>query len=93
MDSFEYPYNVFLSHLEKFPGNEDLRGKTFVEIGPGDSIATSILSSCYGSKSILIDKSSYVNKNIEFYKEFSCFLKQKNLISADNLFISIKLYL
>jgi len=55
MDQSSYVFDVFNSHVLKAGLNNKLRGKTILELEPGDSIATAIVASCYGCKTILLD--------------------------------------
>ena len=49
----------------------DLKNKTILEIGPGDSIATALVASSFGAKTILIDVGFFAEEDIAFYKSLA----------------------
>ncbi len=51
MDQASYTLNVFNAHVSRAGLDGKLQGKTILEIGPGDSIATALVAACYGSPS------------------------------------------
>lgn len=67
MDSSEYAIRVFDHHASKMGSREQLRGKTILELGPGDSIASAILSAAYGARAILVDMGRYVRTDLSTY--------------------------
>lgn len=67
MDSSEYAIRVFDHHVSKMGSREQLRGKTILELGPGDSIASAILSAAYGARAILVDMGRYVRTDLSTY--------------------------
>jgi predicted SAM-dependent methyltransferase len=77
MDNVDYAIKVFNSH-KSYVENLSLTNKTVLELGPGDSIATSIICSAYGAKSILVDNADYAIKNLKFYKDLNKKLKSNN---------------
>jgi predicted SAM-dependent methyltransferase len=83
MDVSEYAIRVFNSHVEKTGMSDQLRGKTLLELGPGDSIATAIIASAYGANSILLDAGAFVRSNIEIYIEFAQMLSKQGLAPVD----------
>ena len=83
MDSFDYPINVFQSHIQHLSKIRELKNSLIIEIGPGDSLATALLASCFGIKSVLIDVGNYANKDINFYKKFSTYLATKEMYTVD----------
>ena len=80
MDNHTYTLNVFNSHLEKTGLAGNLNGKTILEIGPGDSIATAILASSFGAQTIMVDAGFYVSKNIEIYRDMVNDFQNKGLV-------------
>lgn len=70
MDQIDYSIRVFRKHLEinglQF---ESLSGLKVLEIGPGDSLATAILTSNYGGSSILVDAADYASKDVNKYNK------------------------
>ena len=75
MDAANYALKVFKSHLIKSNINS-LTGKTVLELGPGDSIATAIIAHSYGAKSILLDVGKFAKINNNSY--FSLIKKLKD---------------
>lgn len=65
MDSSAYAIRVFNSHAERSGFLGSLNGKTLVEMGPGDSIATAIIAKAYGARAILVDAGAFVRADIE----------------------------
>ena len=75
MEQAEYAIKVFKSHVKKSEVI-DLKNKIVIEIGPGDSIATSIIAYSFGASSILIDTKSFANFDIDVYLKLRIKLKQ-----------------
>tara|TARA_Y100000389_G_C17453180_1_gene516222 strand:- start:1398 stop:2147 length:750 start_codon:yes stop_codon:yes gene_type:complete len=77
MDDVEYAKQIFERHLQATTAGWE--GKTLLEIGPGDSVITSLLakSSGFGS-SYLIDVDSYATKSIEIYNQAVCEINATN---------------
>jgi len=48
----------------------ELSGKTLLELGPGDSIASAIMAAAEGARAILVDSGAYVRADIGSYLEF-----------------------
>ncbi len=63
--------------------NLDLEGKTLLEIGPGDSIATVIIAYAYGAKAILVDFESYAKNTPETYRALCNLLNSRDLRVPD----------
>jgi SAM-dependent methyltransferase len=60
MDAPSYALEIFESHIAKIGWEKsDIAGKTILEIGPGDSVATAVIAYAYGGKAILVDSGSY----------------------------------
>jgi predicted SAM-dependent methyltransferase len=89
MDDPEYSIDVFKNHFAK-SGIDNLKDKVVVEIGPGDSIATAMISYAFGASSILIDTQQFANFNIKIYLKLKNKLHQlgypvPDLDESDNL--------
>ena len=80
MDSSDYALKVFDSHLIRTNLENQIRGKVVLELGPGDSISTSIIAAAHGAKSILVDAGDFMKRDVETYKELSQKLIQKKFI-------------
>jgi SAM-dependent methyltransferase len=69
MDQAEYIFENFNFYCNTSGlAAKDLKGKTILEIGPGDSIGTALVSSSYGAKIILIDVDLYAEQDIFVYQ-------------------------
>lgn len=78
MDSSEYALKVFDSHVKRANLEGQLEGKVILELGPGDSISTSIIAAAYGAKSILVDAGDFMKRDVGTYKELSENLAKQN---------------
>jgi hypothetical protein len=69
MDHAEYVQNNFHQYFS-ICGIDlgDVKGKTVLELGPGDTIATALIASSYGLKTILLDVGSFAVKDVAVYK-------------------------
>ena len=90
MDDYKYAVEIFNFHLKEYKKNHHLKGKTILELGPGDSIVTALISSAYGAKCILSDVGSFATKDIEIYKDIANNLRESipnmpDISSADSL--------
>jgi SAM-dependent methyltransferase len=80
MDSSDYALRVFNSHVKRASLDGKLAGKTILELGPGDSISTSIIAAANGAKSILVDAGDFMKRDVATYRELASILAQKNYI-------------
>jgi SAM-dependent methyltransferase len=76
MDSSDYALNVFSSHLKRVELDGRLEGKVVLELGPGDSISTSLMAHAYGARSILVDAGNFMKKDVKTYNDLA-----KNLVT------------
>jgi SAM-dependent methyltransferase len=76
MDSSAYSVSVFGSHIARAGRTERLAGRTILELGPGDSIATAILAKAYRARAILVDSGSYARQDIRPYAELETELQK-----------------
>ena len=83
MDEASYVLNVFNEHISRAGLDEKLWGKTILEIGPGDSIATAIVAACYGARAILIDAGPFAKTDLASYRKLVEFLEQNGLNPPD----------
>ena len=77
MDKTAYVLEVFNGHVSKAGLEGKLQGKTILELGSGDSIATALVAACHGAKSILVDAGAFATNDIEIYRDFAEDLKKK----------------
>ncbi|MBL4852010.1 MAG: class I SAM-dependent methyltransferase [Gammaproteobacteria bacterium] len=83
MDQASYVLNVFNEHVSRSGLDGKIQGKTILEIGPGDSIATALVAACYGANAILLDAGSFATTDIEQYRKLAKGLKSKGLNVPD----------
>jgi SAM-dependent methyltransferase len=76
MDSSHYALKVFNSHLKRVELDGKLEGKVVLELGPGDSISTSLMAHAHGARSILVDAGDFMKKDVKTYNDLA-----KNLVT------------
>lgn len=79
MDDASYVLNVFKEHVSRAGLDGELQGKTILEIGPGDSVATAIVAACYGAKTILIDAGPFAKTDMNAYQKLTETLQHAGL--------------
>jgi len=78
MEQPDYAYGVFKKHFNRA---KPKAGFVSLEMGPGDSLFSSMISLAFGgSKSYLVDAKAFANKNILPYHAMAEYLEQKTLI-------------
>lgn len=81
MDSASYALDVFDAHICRAGiAHKDLAGKTILELGPGDSIATAMIAHAYGAKAILIDSGDWARTGASSYFGLHKMLSEKGLL-------------
>lgn len=70
MDQIDYSIKVFENHLLKTK-IISLKNKVVLELGPGDSISTAIISHAHGARSILVDVKKFAKFDLNFYISLS----------------------
>lgn len=83
MDQVTYVQDVFDQHVQRAGLSNQLKGKTLLELGPGDSIATAVVAACYGASAVLIDSGDYAIRDVRFYQDFANKLKGQGLDVPD----------
>lgn len=84
MDNLLYPIKIFNLHiLRAYPeGAPD--NLTYLELGPGDSIASSLIAAAHGAKKIyLVDVNSFATKKISYYQKLASHLNSNNMHVPD----------
>lgn len=79
MDSARYALDVFDHHVAQAGLVNGLAGKTLLEIGPGDSIATAILAQAHGARAILLDSGRHARRDMEPYRRLCNALADRKL--------------
>ena len=84
MDKIDYIIKVFERHIQ-FANldKNNLEGKHFIELGPGDSILSALLAYSYGAKLTLVDVGHFVKEDINFYKNICIKLSNLNYKMPD----------
>ena len=76
MDNSEYAFEVFLNHINP----DNIKDKTILEIGPGDSLSSGIIASCYGASSILVNPGDFLLDPVENHTNIKNYLEKKGLL-------------
>jgi SAM-dependent methyltransferase len=71
MDDHDYALQVFRSHVNRTGLAGKIRGRTIVELGPGDSIATAVVAAAHEARSILVDTGSFAHSDVRRYIELA----------------------
>lgn len=83
MDQSAYALDIFRLHVERAGLGERLSGKTVLELGPGDSVATAIIAASCGAKSVLIDAGDFASKDLHYYRYLETYLTRLGLSPPD----------
>ena len=83
MDNASYVLGVFNEHVARAGLQGKLQGKTVLELGPGDSIATALVAASYGAKAILVDAGPFALLDIESYRRLASKLRDAGLSPPD----------
>jgi len=83
MDSTDYAIGVFDGHVKKSGLENELRDKTILELGPGDSIATAIIAASHGARAIIVDAGRFVREDMSSYARLACILNERGLTSVN----------
>ena len=79
METPEYVCGVLASHMQRL-GWKDLRGKVLLEIGPGDSLSSALVSRTFGAAKIyLVDTGSYASYELAPYHVLYEYLVHQDL--------------
>ena len=87
MDTAQYALGVFSSHVERagltgrlagWPAGR-LAGKTVLELGPGDSVATALIAKAFGARAILVDAGAFARPDIAAYRPLADALRTAGL--------------
>lgn len=87
MDTAQYAIGVFSSHIQRTGLTNQLVGKTVLEVGPGDSVATALIAKAHGARALLVDAGSYAQLDLTVYRRLADELRAVGLAppSLDNV--------
>lgn len=83
MNVHDYAVAVVRRHLSRMDPGTELAGKTILELGPGDGVATAIVVAAYGARAILVDTGGYADTNIDDYRNLTRELERQGLSPVD----------
>lgn len=83
MDVSKYAIRVFNSHCDRAGLTGKMFGKTVLELGPGDSIASAVIAASHGARAILVDSGQFVRSDISPYLELEQALRDDGLDSPN----------
>lgn len=71
MDTEQYALDVFGSHVERAGLAGRLAGKTVLELGPGDSVATALIAAAHGARALLVDAGAFARLDVAVYRQLA----------------------
>ena len=83
MDTADYATGVFNEHVLRAGLEGQLNGKTILEVGPGDSIASAIIACSLGARAILVDSGPYAREDMRPYQALCELLRSRGLNPPD----------
>lgn len=83
MDSSDYAIRVFLHHVAAAGFTGPIAGKTVLELGPGDSVASAVIAAAHGATAILVDSGPYVRPDVAPYHALANALRSQGLDPPD----------
>ena len=79
MDNIDYAIEKFFMHIRDLNIDiKNIKGKTILELGPGDSAASALIACSLGAKCILIDANNFISNKIDFYYQLEKRLLEMN---------------
>ena len=79
MDTARYAMDVFSSHVQRAGLTGRLAGKTVLELGPGDSVATALVAKALGARAILVDAGPFARPDVGAYRPLADALRAAGL--------------
>ncbi len=83
MDSVDYSYKIFKAHFDRVNPPPNF---IFLELGPGDSVLSAVMSKAFGGdRSYLVDSGNFASFEVELYQRAETFLAttDHNLLNED----------
>jgi|TARA_B100001971_G_scaffold214786_1_gene254330 SAM-dependent methyltransferase len=81
MLNHSYVFDIFTKHIRNAGCKPDwFKNRVLLELGPGDSLFSSILAKAYGaSGSFMVDTGSYANTDLKNYIQMVKFIRKKGM--------------
>jgi SAM-dependent methyltransferase len=84
MDQASYALDVVFDHLDRVGGPAVLAGKTCLELGPGDSLASALIAHALSAKkSVLVDVGAFAEPGMETYVSVAHELARRGYATCD----------
>lgn len=86
MDKVEYAIKIFCNHADRTFGDTDISGKTVMEMGSGDSVASALVACAKGADKVyLIDVGSFATQDMDFYRMLAQELNKRDGFSLPQI--------
>lgn len=82
MDDPAYAIGVLEGHRKR-AGMAELDGRTVLELGPGDSVATAVIARAHGARAILVDAGPFASQDVAVYRTLGERLRDAGLDAPD----------
>lgn len=84
MDRPDYALKIFDLHIRRAFPDGRLDGKTVLEIGPGDSLASAVAARAHGAaQTLLVDAGAFASRDADLYRAMADALAARDLTSPD----------
>lgn len=83
MDDAGYAIAVFEDHVSRANRSGTLDGKTILELGPGDSVASAIIAAAHGARALLVDSGRFAKDSPQEYQDLIRLLRARGLHPPD----------
>ncbi len=84
MEDIDYALGVFQKHMNWAYPDGMPENLTLLEMGPGDSLVSSLIAKSYGAAKIYhVDVGAYAEKDVKLYQKFAQQLREKGLAAPD----------
>lgn len=84
MDRPDYALKIFDLHIRRAFPDGRLDGKTVLEIGPGDSLASAVAARTHGAaQTLLVDAGAFASRDVDLYRAMADALAARDLAAPD----------
>jgi hypothetical protein len=84
MREANYACGVVTTHLDRMVGRERVKDAVCLELGPGDSLASAIITNALGArKTYLVDAGDYAARDLDVYREIARWLREQGIPAID----------